>query len=316
MRYDPSFNPDVTYYYQQDHEGSVTHLLNTSGNVIESYKYDAFGAPAIYDGANPPNQLSSSAYSNRFLFTGREYANLFGFYEYRARAYHPMLGRFMSEDPKLFDAGDYNLFRYCHNEPIDFTDPMGLEDIYISAAMDRLGIQASLNSRAASMNAGDGHDRSQLIQAKGGHLSLQNKFWAGQDQRTHKFEGGRWKTYVVGQRENAYADKGHTTKGVGHVHMDKTGQPAPHGPEWTIGPNSDMSTAQGSAGQPGQPVYKVLESNANTVYRLTPQKDTRDTPTEKVFVRQPDGSWVEDKSALKAEEIMADRLHGIERRGR
>jgi hypothetical protein len=28
--------------------------------------------------------------------------------------------------PKLFDAGDYNLFRYCHNDPIDFTDPMGL----------------------------------------------------------------------------------------------------------------------------------------------------------------------------------------------
>jgi hypothetical protein len=33
----------------------------------------------------------------------------------------------MSEDPKGFDAGDYNLFRYCHNDPIDFTDPMGLE---------------------------------------------------------------------------------------------------------------------------------------------------------------------------------------------
>jgi hypothetical protein len=33
----------------------------------------------------------------------------------------------MSEDPKLFDAGDYNLFRYCHNDPIDSVDPMGLE---------------------------------------------------------------------------------------------------------------------------------------------------------------------------------------------
>jgi hypothetical protein len=33
----------------------------------------------------------------------------------------------MSEDPKLFDARDYNLFRYCHNDPIDLTDPMGLE---------------------------------------------------------------------------------------------------------------------------------------------------------------------------------------------
>ena len=34
----------------------------------------------------------------------------------------------MSEDPKLFDAGDHNLFRYCHNDPIDSVDPMGLDD--------------------------------------------------------------------------------------------------------------------------------------------------------------------------------------------
>ena len=52
------------------------------------------------------------------------------FYEYRARAYNPTLGRFMSEDPKLFDAGDYNLFRYCHNDPEDLTDPMGLWEEY------------------------------------------------------------------------------------------------------------------------------------------------------------------------------------------
>jgi hypothetical protein len=40
----------------------------------------------------------------------------------------------MSEDPKLFDAGDYNLFRYCHNDPIDFTDPMGLEQNWAGLA--------------------------------------------------------------------------------------------------------------------------------------------------------------------------------------
>jgi RHS repeat-associated protein len=55
-----------------------------------------------------------------------QYAATLGFYEYRARAYHPGLGRFTSEDPKLFDAGDYNLYRYCHNDPLDMTDPMGL----------------------------------------------------------------------------------------------------------------------------------------------------------------------------------------------
>jgi RHS repeat-associated protein len=124
MRYDSTAQTS-TFYYQQDHQGSVTHLTNGSGDIIEKYRYDVFGMPTIYA---PDNTVrTASAVSNRFLFTGREYASLFGFYEYRARAYNPKLGRFMSEDPKLFDAGDYNLFRYCHNDPLDLTDPMGLD---------------------------------------------------------------------------------------------------------------------------------------------------------------------------------------------
>jgi len=111
-RTDPSVNGGQPFYYQQDRNQNVTHLTNVAGTVIEKYNYDAFGAVTIYNGSGV--QLSTSAYKNRFLFTGREYAATFGFYEYRARAYNPTLGRFMSEDPKGFDAGDYKLFRYCH----------------------------------------------------------------------------------------------------------------------------------------------------------------------------------------------------------
>lgn len=125
MRTDPTVNGGVAFYYQQNHEGSVTHLTKANGTVIEKYRYDVFGAPTFYNGSG--TQISGSAYNNRFLFTGREYTAAFGFYEYRARAYHPSLGRFMSEDPKLFDPGDYNLFRYCHNDPLDVTDPMGTD---------------------------------------------------------------------------------------------------------------------------------------------------------------------------------------------
>jgi RHS repeat-associated protein len=126
VRVDYVVNPaGQAYYYQQDHEGSVTHLTDGSGTVIEKYKYDVFGAPTVYDGAGNLRS-GGTIYNNRFLFTGREYSAMFGFYEYRARAYHPGLGRFMSEDPKGFDAGDYNLYRYCHNDPEDLTDPMGL----------------------------------------------------------------------------------------------------------------------------------------------------------------------------------------------
>jgi RHS repeat-associated protein len=47
-------------------------------------------------------------------------------YDYRARLYNPELGRFMQPDPKDFAAGDYNLYRYCHNDPVNHTDPTGL----------------------------------------------------------------------------------------------------------------------------------------------------------------------------------------------
>ena|SRR2546423_439890 len=41
------------YCFQQDYQGSVTHLTDastgpTSGNMLELYRYDAFGAPSIW----------------------------------------------------------------------------------------------------------------------------------------------------------------------------------------------------------------------------------------------------------------------------
>lgn len=75
----------------------------------------------------------------------------FGFYEYRARAYHPGLGRFMSEDPKLFDAGDYNLFRYCYNDPINHTDPMGLQQDTVATYSPRQTSQWKADEQYARM---------------------------------------------------------------------------------------------------------------------------------------------------------------------
>jgi len=122
--------------YQDDHEGSVTHLTNATGAILERYRYDVFGAPSISNANGNP--LTASAYNSRFMFTGREYTSTFGIYEYRARAYHPGLGRFTGEDPKGFDAGDYNLFRYCHNDPEDLTDAMGLAPVVADEESEEL----------------------------------------------------------------------------------------------------------------------------------------------------------------------------------
>ncbi|GIW97144.1 MAG: hypothetical protein KatS3mg111_0477 [Pirellulaceae bacterium] len=46
----------------------------------------------------------------------------------RARWYSPTLGRWLSQDPISFAAGDVNLYRYVGNGPTTKTDPSGLED--------------------------------------------------------------------------------------------------------------------------------------------------------------------------------------------
>jgi len=45
---------------------------------------------------------------------------------YRARYYHPGLQRFISEDPIGFAGGDFNIYAYGRNNPMRFTDPLGL----------------------------------------------------------------------------------------------------------------------------------------------------------------------------------------------
>ena len=33
----------------------------------------------------------------------------------------------LQPNPRQFAAGDYNLYRYCHNDPVNKSDPFGLE---------------------------------------------------------------------------------------------------------------------------------------------------------------------------------------------
>jgi uncharacterized protein RhaS with RHS repeats len=48
-------------------------------------------------------------------------------YYYRARYCHPTLQRFISEDPIGFAGGDFNLYGYVTNNPLSFSDPLGLD---------------------------------------------------------------------------------------------------------------------------------------------------------------------------------------------
>jgi RHS repeat-associated protein len=105
-------------WFLTDRLGSVRQIVDASGAVLDDIGYDSFGG--ILSETNP-------AEGDRFKFTGREYCPELGLYYYRARWYDPAVGRFISQDPIGFSAGDPNLYRYVGNAPGDGIDPSGLK---------------------------------------------------------------------------------------------------------------------------------------------------------------------------------------------
>ena len=129
------YNPAPRFFHY-DARGHCTLQTDANGNIAEQYEYDAFGYPYFFDAAGNPTTVNGrpdSPWGNRFLFTGREWLSDVKLYDYRNRMYQPELGRFLQPDPKQFAAGDYNLYRYCHNDPVNKTDPTGLASSEIIA---------------------------------------------------------------------------------------------------------------------------------------------------------------------------------------
>ena len=100
-------------YYLFDAHGDVLHRLDANGNVLKTYRYDAFGNEI------DPEPLDT----NPFRYCGEYFDREIGTYYLRARNYDPRIGRFTTEDPAR---KDLNFFIYGRNNPVLFTDPTGM----------------------------------------------------------------------------------------------------------------------------------------------------------------------------------------------
>jgi len=113
---------NATYYYHYDALGSVIALSDSSGDTVQTYEYSVFGEPAVED-AN---------HTNPYMFAGRRYDIEIGLYYNRARYYNPYTGRFLQTDPIGYGDG-MNMYGYCGNSPLAFTDPTGLSAFEFAA---------------------------------------------------------------------------------------------------------------------------------------------------------------------------------------
>ena len=105
-------------FYQADGLGSVAFLSTTTGTVSDSFLYDSFGNVTSFSGA----------FDQPFRYTGRERDQETDLYYYRARYYDSTTGRFLSEDPIGFDAGN-NFYSYVLNNPVNLRDPSGKKSL-------------------------------------------------------------------------------------------------------------------------------------------------------------------------------------------
>ena len=110
----------ATSYYHADGLGSVTSLSNPAAALAQTYAFDSYGKQTAVSGS----------LTNPFRYTAREFDSETNLYFYRARYYDPASGRFLSEDPMQFNAGE-NFYRYVGNNPGNSVDPFGLNTLPI-----------------------------------------------------------------------------------------------------------------------------------------------------------------------------------------
>jgi len=109
-------------FYHANHLGSASVISDQNGDRKERIEYFPFGTyreSIDYDPAFP---------DVNYTFTDQEDDDELGLYNYGARLYDPLLGRFISPDRLAPDPGDsqaLNRYTYCLNNPLIYVDPSG-----------------------------------------------------------------------------------------------------------------------------------------------------------------------------------------------
>ena len=115
----------TTYYYVTNLQGDVVAILNSSGTMVVSYTYDAWGqllgtVDYTDDGLGTLNPLR---------YRGYVYDIETGLYYLQSRYYNPATGRFINVDAVISNIGGdlrgYNLYSYCFNNPVMLYDSTG-----------------------------------------------------------------------------------------------------------------------------------------------------------------------------------------------
>lgn len=118
-------------YFDFDYIGSTTGLTGATGSYLNQYAYRPFG-----EEVSGEELFETEAITNSFEYVGQwgimEEANGLDFM--RARFYDSNFGKFISSDPIGINSGEINFYRYALNNPVSFSDPLGLWTVSVGGS--------------------------------------------------------------------------------------------------------------------------------------------------------------------------------------
>ena len=121
-----SLSDNKYHYYLQDHQGNNRVVVDETGKVEEVNHYYPFGGT-----------FASASSVQDYKYNGKELDRKGGldWYDYGARMYDPVLGRWNAVDPASEESYGISPYAYCFNNPLTFVDPSGEKPTIYEAAL-------------------------------------------------------------------------------------------------------------------------------------------------------------------------------------
>ena len=113
------------YYYNRDHLGNIREVVDSAGTVKQVTNYYPSGTPY----ADPAAVMNAGM--QPYKYNGKELDRMHGLdtYDYGARQYDPVLGRWDRMDPLCEKYYSVSPYAYCGNNPVTCIDPDGKESM-------------------------------------------------------------------------------------------------------------------------------------------------------------------------------------------
>ncbi|MFV9505624.1 MAG: RHS repeat-associated core domain-containing protein [Oscillochloridaceae bacterium umkhey_bin13] len=147
----PNGTQGQVFWYHYDGLGSVAGLTKHQGQSSHNYRYEPYGQIEL-----PKGNFTDP--HNHYTFTGQEWNEHTGLYEFYARHYDADTGTWMSQDPyrgQISDPRSLHRYQYVYNSPVNYWDVYGYVPVAAIAGIIVVGVVVGAVANVGARYVGD-----------------------------------------------------------------------------------------------------------------------------------------------------------------